>query len=515
MDTTSDLNPDATPTSKNKKTKKSKKTRKCDACKLTQMGKNSYIMHILGKKHIHNLNIRGKKHDEEERSICVSQYTANTTAEDIINCFWTFCVIGVQYTKSHTIVQFGSSQATKEALKRSYNINGKDIVVAPKTEETKSLPMSTMLTNSIKEQNSPIKIEEMIIKLIKEIEVNDYSSREAIRVGIERFLQQHFPTVRGVQAFVFGSSANNLGFKGCDLDLYVELGFNPVSCIRQDKWEKNLADAACFIAKQIEKSNIGVEVQAVPHARVPIVKFRDCPSGINVDLSFKNKMPYYNSELICQYTNTHELVRPYLMIIRYWAQIQVVTGGAQPGALITNYAFTMMMLWYLMYRSPPMLPTVAELQNGSEKTKQSIVVNGWNFYFGKNVDFWKNIRHNVSVMELIQEFFNFYSEVELNKIVISPHFGTMKDRIHVKQPNLNKNSPICVQDPFDHAHNITRGLKEKRLRDFQYKCRCSAKICQDILAGSLPLSALLTKIGITKNLMENDKEKVTNFDTDN
>lgn len=34
-------------------------------------------------------------------------------------------------------------------------------------------------------------------------------------------------------------------------------------------------------------------------------------------------MAVYNTKLINQYTRTHHLVRPYLMIIRFWAKIQV------------------------------------------------------------------------------------------------------------------------------------------------------------------------------------------------
>ena len=65
------------------------------------------------------------------------------------------------------------------------------------------------------------------------------------------------------------------------------------------------------------------QVEAVPRARVPIVKFQDRASKIMVDLSFRNGMPVYNTQLINQYTQTHPLVRPYLMVIRYWAKVQV------------------------------------------------------------------------------------------------------------------------------------------------------------------------------------------------
>ncbi|MPC10939.1 Speckle targeted PIP5K1A-regulated poly(A) polymerase [Portunus trituberculatus] len=88
-------------------------------------------------------------------------------------------------------------------------------------------------------------------------------------------------------------------------------------------------------------------VEAVPRARVPIVKFQDRASGIMVDLSFRHGMPVYNTQLIYQYTQTHPLG---------------VAGGGKPSLLITNYALTMMMLFHLMHRGDPIVPSLAALR---------------------------------------------------------------------------------------------------------------------------------------------------------
>ncbi|CAL4091378.1 unnamed protein product, partial [Meganyctiphanes norvegica] len=525
-------------------TSASNEVRICNVCKTLPMGKNEHIMHILGKKHVKNIKSKTLAmmlNDEAERSVHVSQYTANTTAEAIVNAFWKFGVRHVHYTKSYTFVEFDSASGAKDAMKGKHNINGKNIVVAPKrklsshgdkNEEFTGLPLSTMLTSNIRRLNNPIEIENLIPRLMKEIEVNDYRSRENIRLGMEMVLRQHFPDVR---AYVFGSSANNLGFRGCDVDLYVELGYDPWASGIKNVMEKNAADVTWYIARLVKKERIGYNVQAVPRARVPIVKFREWHSGIYVDVSFKNGMPVYNTELICQYTQTHELVRPYLMIIRYWAKIQGIAGGAQPASLITNYAFTMMMLWYLMYRTPPILPTVAALKNCSGN-HQNNVISGWDCSFSKNVNFWKERRHNVTVMELIQEFFSFYGDVDLEKYVISPLSGNLVQRKAVKEKSykdlpssfstyliqgneLQIDTPICVQDPFDHAHNVTRGLREGPLKVFQYKCRRATKICEDVLNGALPLDALLSKINITPETMveifpDDEEEEVPRADPD-
>lgn len=51
-----------------------------------------------------------------------------------------------------------------------------------------------------------------------------YCSFSFFRIGIVNYLSTYFPRVQG---FVFGSSANNLGFTGCDVDLYLDVGVYP------------------------------------------------------------------------------------------------------------------------------------------------------------------------------------------------------------------------------------------------------------------------------------------------
>lgn len=53
------------------------------------------------------------------------------------------------------------------------------------------------------------------------------------RRGIVNYLSPYFPQVIG---HIFGSSANNLGFTGCDVDIYLDIGVYPwVDCETKGK----------------------------------------------------------------------------------------------------------------------------------------------------------------------------------------------------------------------------------------------------------------------------------------
>jgi DNA polymerase sigma len=72
-------------------------------------------------------------------------------------------------------------------------------------------------------------------------------------------------------------------------------------------------------------------------------------------------MPICNTILIRFYTAAHPVVRPYMMLVRFWAKVHDVAGGGKPASLLTNYALTMMMAFVIMNRIE-ILPPLAQLR---------------------------------------------------------------------------------------------------------------------------------------------------------
>lgn len=197
-----------------------------------------------------------------------------------------------------------------------------------------------------------------------------------------------------------------------------------------------------------------------------------------------------------------------------------MAGGGQPTYLITNYAFTMMMLFYLMIRDDPIVPSVAYLRAElGSNCRDTVVIDGWSCSFSGNIEAWCCRRHNVLIMELVADFFNFFGNFEASKWIISPLAGELlskepvRDRDQVQLPrcmtryctqstDIQLNTALCVQDPFENSHNCTRGLRDGPLAEFQYKCRKAAEICEDILKGLKTLSDFLEVIEITPEILK-------------
>ena len=91
---------------------------------------------------------------------------------------------------------------------------------------------------------------------------------------------------------------SGLGFRGCDLDLYVQIDSNTGVCGLQpcaDEQQKMLVVAKMLKGLPLLCSNI----VRIAHTRVPIVRF-NAPQlgGIQCDMSFRDSMSCHRSRLI-------------------------------------------------------------------------------------------------------------------------------------------------------------------------------------------------------------------------
>ncbi|XP_045133621.1 speckle targeted PIP5K1A-regulated poly(A) polymerase-like isoform X2 [Portunus trituberculatus] len=510
--------------------------RKCIVCDVNFSYKHAYILHLLGKRHQKNVRKRDRSqvNTVRNRTVCFSGRRDKITLEKIVEYFLEYGVNNVIQQGNTVFIEFDSVETAKIVLeKRNYHIRTVSLRVFPmkdtiKDEATK-VPISPSLKNCMSQAVSGSELIKYISFLIKEIELKprEHEARENLRRGIVNYLTPYFPKVVG---HIFGSAANNLGFTGCDVDIYLDLGVYPWIEYESKAAQAAASDLTWFLAKRIRQSGHAIKVEAVPRARVPIVKFQDRASGIMVDLSFRHGMPVYNTQLIYQYTQTHPLVRPYLMLIRYWAKVQGVAGGGKPSLLITNYALTMMMLFHLMHRGDPIVPSLAALRC-NRATYTPVFIGPWDVGFSNYMNDWFVKVHRVTVMDLVSEFFSFYGEMDASQWVISPLTGMLLARDDVltmsrnlpaclntylqQDDKIRLDTELCVQDPFEHSHNCTRGLIKSSFLEFQYKCRKAASISKNILKGEQTLNDLFQSIEVTPDMISDECQSSSQLKEDN
>uniref|UniRef100_A0A8C0C0N5 Terminal uridylyl transferase 7 n=1 Tax=Buteo japonicus TaxID=224669 RepID=A0A8C0C0N5_9AVES len=266
-------------------------------------------------------------------------------------------------------------------------------------------------------------------------------AREHIRQNLENFIRQDFP---GTKLNLFGSSKNGFGFKQSDLDICMTMDgletAEGLDCIRI------IEDLAKVLKKESGLRN----VLPITTAKVPIVKFFHVRSGLEA---------LHNTRLLSAYAAIDPRVKYLCYTMKVFTKICDI-GDASRGSL-SSYAYTLMVLYFLQQRNPPVIPVLQEIYK--EPKKPEILVDGWNVYFFDKIEelsvVWPDCGKNTeSIGQLWLGLLRFYTE----------EFDFKEHVICIRRKNLLTtfkkqwtSKYIVIEDPFDLNHNLGAGLSRK------------------------------------------------------
>ncbi|XP_018114592.1 terminal uridylyltransferase 7 isoform X2 [Xenopus laevis] len=275
-------------------------------------------------------------------------------------------------------------------------------------------------------------------------------AREHIRQDLEDFIRRDFS---GVRLTLFGSSKNGFGFKQSDLDICMT--FDGLETAEELDSIRTIEDLARLLRKHQGLRNI----LPITTAKVPIVKFYHARSGLEGDISLYNTLALHNTHLLASYAAIDQRVAYLCYIMKVFTKMCDI-GDASRGSL-SSYAYTLMVLYFLQQRNPPVIPVLQEIYK--EQKKPEIIVDGWNVYFFDKLDdlanHWPELGKNKeSVGELWLGLLRFYTEdFDFKEHVISIRRKSLLTTF--KKQWTSKY--IVIEDPFDLNHNLGAGLSRK------------------------------------------------------
>uniref|UniRef100_A0A4W6BNG6 RNA uridylyltransferase n=1 Tax=Lates calcarifer TaxID=8187 RepID=A0A4W6BNG6_LATCA len=274
--------------------------------------------------------------------------------------------------------------------------------------------------------------------------------REHILQDLETFVRRQFT---GAQLQLFGSSKNGFGFRQSDLDICMVLEgqetIDDVDCI-------NIIES---LARLLKKHPGLKNILPITTAKVPIVKFYHVRTGLEGDISLYNTLALHNTHLLASYAAIDRRVKILCYVMKVFAKMCDI-GDASRGSL-SSYAYTLMVLFFLQQRNPPVIPVLQEIYDG--KKKPEVLVDGWNVYFFDDLKAlpsrWPQYRKNTeTVGELWLGLLRFYTEdFDFREHVVCI-------RQHGRLTTFNKqwtSKYIVIEDPFDLNHNLGAGLSRK------------------------------------------------------
>lgn len=273
--------------------------------------------------------------------------------------------------------------------------------------------------------------------------------REHILQDLELFVRRQFA---GARLQLFGSSKNGFGFRQSDLDICMVLEgqetIDDINCI-------NIIES---LARLLKKHPDLKNILPITTAKVPIVKFYHVRTGLEGDISLYNTLALHNTHLLATYAAIDRRVKILCYAMKVFAKMCDI-GDASRGSL-SSYAYTLMVLFFLQQRNPPVIPVLQEIYDGK---KPEVLVDGWNVYFFDDLkalpSHWPHYGKNTeTVGELWLNLLRFYTE----DFDFREHVVCVRQLARLTTFNKQWTSKyIVIEDPFDLNHNLGAGLSRK------------------------------------------------------
>ena len=319
--------------------------------------------------------------------------------------------------------------------------------------EEREIPDLTTVDDSLVE-----KLDAQLSKVIKKIGDAKARSRDSLTNHLTSLLFRRFG--KNATLEVFGSSVTNLSIGTGDLDLCLSF---------KNKTPRKVLRKISGLLHEEGMENI----QLIPKARIPIVKFKDPRSGLDVDISLDNRLAIYNSEMLKSYAQEKRL-RLLVQMVKYWASRRGINNAFE-GSL-SSYAWTLLAIQHAQMVQPPLVP------NRQENTEaKPMAFHGTTYDVGFNGDAF-DTKNTQSLGSLLISFFDrFATRWDWESMVVSirhgealsakakkwEHIGPLPLEVVTGIDDGRMEHVMPIEDPFDHDHDLSRVVRAEGAMSIQ------------------------------------------------
>ena len=278
---------------------------------------------------------------------------------------------------------------------------------------------------------------------------------------------------------IFGSGASNLCIRdNNDLDMCIEIRY--VSRMKRDL--ENERKVVQRMGSLLEAAGME-EMLVLPHARVPIVKFTDPGTKTKCDICVNNLLAVYNTQLLRTYSLIDPRLRQLVFVVKHWAKRRQI-NSAYRGTL-SSYAYVIMCIHIFQTQDPPILPRLQE-----ERPTVDVQCGEWRATFCGDAEKFKGYgsRNPMTLGQLFFKFLEYWASMHVNSRsstmdrpvlgdpgawrhsytdgVVSIRTGgwlTKSEKGWTKRVG-NERHLICIEDPFQLAHDLGRVVDRTSIR---------------------------------------------------
>ncbi len=289
---------------------------------------------------------------------------------------------------------------------------------------------------------------------------SDTKRRDSLFKHLEKSVASKFG---GAKLSAFGSAESGLSLKGGDFDLCLQIP------------EANQKKVLKRIGGMLRGQGMD-DVQIISKAKVPIVKFIDPRSGLNVDISINNTLALHNTRLLSSYSNVDKRVKELAICVKHWALHRNVSDSVT--GTFSSYAWSILVIDHLLEQG-----VVTNLQSGKDRVVIELEDSEYDITI--NEDNITESSNDANLAQLLHSFFVNYATRDWANLVVSIRNGESLTRDAKgwmnEEPNAldvfnsEKNKPprmgehhLPIEDPFDIDHDLCRVVRaegELRIRN--------------------------------------------------
>ncbi|XP_042390498.1 UTP:RNA uridylyltransferase 1-like [Zingiber officinale] len=265
--------------------------------------------------------------------------------------------------------------------------------------------------------------------------------------------------------YLYGSCANTFGFSKSDIDV----------CLAIDDQDLNKSDFLLELADILVSGNLQ-NVQALTHARVPIVKLMDPITGLSCDICVNNLLAVVNTKLLKDYAQVDIRLRQLVFIVKHWAKSRRVNETYQ--GTLSSYAYVLMCIHFLQLRRPAILPCLQAMN-----VTYNTTVENTNCAYFDQVERLREfgVRNKESIARLLWSFFQYWAyHHDYTNDVISIRTGSFisKEAKDWTRRIGNDRHLICIEDPFNISHDLGRVVDKYTIKILREEFERAAEIMQ-------------------------------------
>ncbi|GMY08448.1 protein HESO1-like [Fagus crenata] len=261
-------------------------------------------------------------------------------------------------------------------------------------------------------------------------------------------------SLRGATVEPYGSFVSDLFTRWADLDISIDLRKGYVEKNHKLNLLEDLQNALWEIGGWRE-------MQRIPWARVPILKFKSSRQSISCDVSVDNLQGQMKSKLLLWISEIDGRFRDMVLLVKEWAKAHGINDSTSE--TFNSYSLTLLVIFHFQTCEPAILPPLKDIYTGNDVADDLQGVRTVAEACADNIRKFRNkyrLANRSSLSKLFVSFLAKFSDIKskASKQEICTYTGKWKD----KRSDIIY--PIFIEDPFEQQENSARTVNMSGLR---------------------------------------------------